>query len=234
MQGRSALVTGGNRGIGGSIASGLLKSGIAVSSVSRTGGAPAGVDDYTGDLSEPEQILHVMQSLEDVKGIPDIVVFNSGITDASLAVSPSDDRLKVVEVNLLATWTILEKVLPAMLAKRWGRLIFVGSVLGFTGSPGQSAYGATKSAMVGLSRSLSWEYGARGITANVVSPGLINTEMTQSLAPSRLQWYVDSTPMKRSGEATDVANAVQFLASDQASFITGAVLPVSGGLGMGM
>jgi 3-oxoacyl-[acyl-carrier protein] reductase len=139
----------------------------------------------------------------------------------------------VLDTNLLGAFRVARRTLPAMVKERWGRLIFISSVTGFAGAPGQANYTATKSGMLGLARSIAWEVGKRGITSNVVAPGLIDTDMAEPLTEQRRAALLEMTALHRTGSADEVANAVRFLAGDEASYVTGALLPVSGGLGMG-
>jgi 3-oxoacyl-[acyl-carrier protein] reductase len=232
--GRSVLVTGGNRGIGLAIARLLAAHGHRVAVTYRTGTAPEGLLGVPCDVTDPGAVERAVTRVSATHGDVEVLVANAGITrDGLLLTMPDEDVDVVLDTNLRAAIRLAKHVARGMLAARWGRLIFVSSAVALAGSPGQSNYAAAKSGLVGLARSLAWELGSRGITANVVAPGLIDTDMTRDLRAARRAEYLAMTPLGRSGTADEVAEAVGFLAGDRASYVTGAVLPVTGGLGMG-
>jgi 3-oxoacyl-[acyl-carrier protein] reductase len=231
---RSVLVTGGNRGIGRAVASVLAADGDRVAVTHRSGDPPAGVFAARCDVTDPHAVDAAVAEVESHQGPVEVLVSNAGITrDGLLLAGTEEDFRAVLETNLLGAVRVARRVLGGMVSRRWGRLIFISSVMGFTGSPGQTSYAASKSALLGLARSLAWEAGGRGITANLVMPGLIDTDLIRPLSAARREQLLASTPLRRVGSVCDVAAAVRFLASADAGYITGAVLPVTGGLGAG-
>jgi 3-oxoacyl-[acyl-carrier protein] reductase len=232
--GRSVLVTGGNRGIGLAIARAFAERGDRVAVTFRTGRPPEGLLGVCCDVTEESSVEQAFKQVTAEQGEVEVLVANAGITrDALLPRMRDEDVDAVLDTNLRGAIRVARHAARGMLGARWGRLVFISSAVALTGSPGQANYAASKSALLGLARSLAWELGSRGITANVVAPGLIDTDMTRDLRPARRAEYLAMTPMARAGTTGEVADAVCFLAGERASYITGAVLPVSGGLGMG-
>ena len=235
QQSYTALVTGGNRGIGLAIAQRMRADGHRVVVASRSGEAPDGLPAVACDVSDTDSVDAAFTAAEDKLGASiDVVVANAGITKDTLLMRMTDDEFSsVIDTNLAGAFRVARRATKAMIRARRGRIIFISSVVALYGSPGQANYAASKSGLVGLARSISRELGGRGITANVVAPGFIDTDMTAQLPPDRQQAYQEAIPAGRFGSPEDVAAAVSFLASDQAGYITGAVIPVDGGLGMG-
>jgi 3-oxoacyl-[acyl-carrier protein] reductase len=231
---RSVLVTGGNRGIGREIARAFAAAGDRVAITYRSE-PPA--DDFLAvraDVTVPEDVEDLFRRVENEQGPVEVLVSNAGITRDNVLPRLSDsDFDDVLATNLTGAFRVARRASRRMLTARWGRIIFVSSVIGFLGAPGQSNYSASKSGLLGLTRSLSWELGERGITANLVAPGLIDTDMSARLPDARCEDLLRMTAMRRVGNAAEVAAVVAFLASDAASYVTGATVPVSGGLGMG-
>ncbi|HST85776.1 MAG TPA: 3-oxoacyl-[acyl-carrier-protein] reductase [Kineosporiaceae bacterium] len=234
MAARSVLVTGGNRGIGLAIAQAMAKDGDAVTVTYRSGEPPAGLAGVNCEVTDTESVKAAFAQVEKDQGPVEVLVANAGITRDQLLMRMSDDDYEaVVATNLGGTFRCVRAASRSMIKRRYGRIILIGSVVGQYGSPGQVNYAATKSGLVGMARSISRELGGRGITANVVAPGFIDTDMTAALPEERRTAYLGAIPAARFGAVDDVANAVRFLASDAAGYITGAVLPVDGGMGMG-
>jgi len=232
--GRSALVTGGNRGIGLAIAHALAEAGHAVTVTSRSGEAPEGLSAVACDVTSAEQVEAAFAAVEERQGPVEILVANAGITrDGLLLRMSEEDFAEVIDTNLVGAYRTAKRASKSMLRARWGRLVFVSSVVGLLGSAGQANYAASKAGLVGLARSLARELGSRSITANVVAPGFVDTDMTRALGEERRAQILGQVPLGRYASAAEVAAAVRFLCSDEAAYITGAVLPVDGGLGMG-
>jgi len=229
-----ALVTGGNRGIGLAIARQLQAQGAHVVVTFRTGSAPAGLDAVTMDVTSTESVDTGFTAIESQFGVPEIIVANAGITRDGLVMRMSDaDFTDVIDANLTGAFRVARRATRGLLKLKRGRLIFVGSVVGSLGSAGQVNYSASKSGLVGMARSFARELGSRGITANVVAPGFVETAMTADLDEKRRAEIAHSVPLGRFCSADEVAAVVGFLASEKASYITGALIPVDGGLGMG-
>ncbi len=235
MTARNVLVTGGNRGIGKSIAEAMARAGHNVVVTTRSGEAPDGLQAVQGDVTDTQSVDAAFTAAEAIFGGPvDVVVANAGITKDGLLMRMSDaDFDAVLDTNLAGSFRCARRASAGMIKKRFGRLIFISSVVGLYGGPGQSNYSASKSGLVGLARSITRELGGRGITANVVAPGFIETDMTAELPEDRQKAYKAAIPAGRFARPDEVAAAVVFLASDEAAYISGAVIPVDGGLGMG-
>ena len=229
-----ALVTGGSKGIGRAIAAHLAQQGYRVAATYRSGDVPEGVLGVRCDITVAEDVEAAFAQVEKELGPVEVLVANAGITKDGLLMRMSDDDWSaVVDTNLTGTFRVVRRASRAMMKQRFGRIILVGSVVGLLGSAGQVNYAATKSALVGIARSVSRELGGRGITCNVVAPGFIETDMTAVLPEDTIRGYQDRIPAGRLGQVDDIAAAVTYLAADQAGYVTGAVLPVDGGLGMG-
>jgi 3-oxoacyl-[acyl-carrier protein] reductase len=231
---RSALVTGGNRGIGLAIARRLAAAGDAVSVTSRSGADVPGLTVVKCDVRDPSAVDAAFAAAEAAQGPVEVLVANAGITrDQLLALMSEDDFGAVLDTNLTGAYRVAKRAVRGMIRMRRGRIIFISSVVGLLGSGGQANYAASKAGLVGLARSLARELGTRHITVNVVAPGFVDTEMTAALADDKKASILASVPLGRYASADEVAAAVAFLASDDAAYITGAVIPVDGGLGMG-
>jgi 3-oxoacyl-[acyl-carrier protein] reductase len=232
--GRSVLVTGGNRGIGLAIAKTFAASGDQVAITHRSGEPPEGLYGVRCDVTDTEQVETALDAVADHQGPVEVLVANAGITRDTLVLRMSDDDwTDVIDTNLAGAFRVARKAARGMLRLRRGRLIFISSVVGLLGSAGQVNYAASKAGLVGMARSLARELGSRGITANVVAPGFIDTELTSVLQDEKRAEYVERIPLGRYATVDEVAGVVRFLASDEAGYISGAVVPVDGGLGMG-
>lgn len=231
---RTVLVTGGNRGIGLSIARKFAELGDQVVVTSRSGEPIDGLHVVKCDVSKSESVDQAFAEIEEKFGPVEIAVANAGITRDGLIMRMSDDDINdVINTNLFGAIRVARRAAKTMMKARKGRLIFISSVVGLMGSAGQVNYAASKAGLVGAARSLARELGSRGITANVVAPGFVNTDMTAELTDDRKNEIVANVPLGRYADPDEVADVVTFLASDQAGYITGAVIPVDGGLGMG-
>lgn len=232
---RNVLVTGGNRGIGLAIARSFASAGDNVVVTTRSGEAPDGLLAVACEVTDSASVDQAFTDAEALLGGPiEVVVANAGITRDGLLMRMSDDDFdSVIDTNLAGAFRCARRATKGMMKLRRGRIIFISSVVGLYGSPGQTNYSASKSALVGLARSISRELGGRGITANVVAPGFIETDMTAELPEDRRTAYQATIPAGRFAQPAEVAAAVRFLASTEAAYITGAVIPVDGGLGMG-
>jgi 3-oxoacyl-[acyl-carrier protein] reductase len=235
MAGRNVLVTGGNRGIGLSIAKALAAAGDNVAITHRSGEPPEGLQGVICEVTDTQSVDRAFTAAEALLGGPiEVLIANAGVTRDQLLMRMSDEEFDtVIDTNLAGAFRCARRACKGMIRLRRGRIILVSSVVGLYGSPGQANYAASKAGLVGLARSISRELGGRGITANVVAPGFIETDMTAALPAERQQAYLASIPAGRFGQADEIAAAVRFLASDEAGYITGAVIPVDGGLGMG-
>ena len=233
--GRNVLVTGGNRGIGLAIARAFLEGGDNVVVTHRSGQPPEGLQGVHCEVTDTASVDRAFAEAEEKLGGPvEVLVANAGITRDTLLMRMSDEDFEqVIDTNLTGAFRCARRASKGMIRLRKGRVVFISSVVGLYGSPGQTNYAASKSGLVGLARSISRELGGRGITANVVAPGFIETEMTQSLPEDRQKAYLASIPAGRFAQPEEVARVVRFVASDDAAYITGAVIPVDGGLGMG-
>jgi 3-oxoacyl-[acyl-carrier protein] reductase len=231
---RSVLVTGGNRGIGLAIARRLAAGGDRVTVTSRSGDPVEGLDVVRCDVTDSAAVDAAFKQVEEQQGPVEVLVANAGIThDQLLALLKEEDFAAVVDTNLTGAYRVAKRAVRGMMRQRHGRMIFISSVVGQTGSPGQANYAAAKAGLVGLARSLAHELAPRNITANVVAPGFVDTDMTAALPEDRKQAILAQVPLKRYATADEVAAAVAFLAGDDAGYITGAIIPVDGGLGMG-
>lgn len=230
---RSVLVTGGNRGIGLATARALQARGHKVAVTSRSGEVD-GFLTVKCDVTSVEDIDAAFSLVEESQGPVEVLVSNAGITDDQLLLRMSEESfMSVLDTNLTASYRLAKRASKTMLRGRFGRLLFVSSVVGLSGGAGQASYAASKAGLVGFSRSLARELGARGITSNVVAPGFIETDMTAGLADARKEAIVASIPAGRMAKPDEVAAVLAFLASDDAAYVNGAVIPVDGGLGMG-
>jgi len=233
-QPRSVLVTGGNRGIGRAIAEAFLALGDRVAVTTRSGGAPDGALDLRCDITDADAVEAAFKAAEEAHGPVEVLVANAGITHDTLLLRMSeDDWDSVIDTNLTGSFRLAKRASKGMLRLRRGRIIFISSVVGLLGSTGQANYAASKAGLVGMARSLARELGSRSITANVVAPGFVETEMTAVLPEKTKAEYQAQIPLQRYASTTEIASVVQWLASDGAAYVTGAVIPVDGGLGMG-
>jgi 3-oxoacyl-[acyl-carrier protein] reductase len=234
MTTRTVLVTGGNRGIGYAIAQEFVSSGHRVAVTARSGNGPAGTLSVAADVTDADSIDAAFTEVEKQLGPVEVVVANAGITrDTLLMRMSAEDFDEVIDTNLGGAFRVVKRASKGMLKARFGRVVLISSVVGLYGSAGQVNYAASKSGLVGMARSITRELGGRGITANVVAPGFVETDMTAELPEAQQAEYKKSIPAGRYGQASEVAKAVVWLASDDAAYISGAVIPVDGGLGMG-
>jgi 3-oxoacyl-[acyl-carrier protein] reductase len=231
---RCVLVTGGSRGIGLAIAQAFAADGDHVAVTYRSSEPPAGLFAVRADVTNSDEVEKAFDAVEAEFGPVQVLVANAGITrDTLLLRMTEDDWRTVLETNLTGAYRVAKRAVRSMLRARSGRLLFISSVVGLLGSAGQANYAATKAGLIGFARSLAREFGSRGITANVVAPGFVDTEMTRVLGDERRAEILKQVPLGRYATPEEVAGVVRFLASDAASYITGAVIPVDGGLGMG-
>ena len=231
---RTVLVTGGNRGIGLAIAQAFAKQGDRVAVTHRGSGAPDGLFGVRCDITDAAAVDAAFTEVEKELGPVEVLVANAGITDDTLLLRMSEEQFgRVVDTNLTGAFRCAKRASSKMLRAKWGRMIFISSVVGLSGGAGQVNYAASKAGLVGIARSITRELGSRNITANVVSPGFIATEMTEVLSDDRKAEILKQIPAGRLATADEVAAAVTFLAGDTAAYINGAVIPVDGGLGMG-
>lgn len=231
---RTVLITGGNRGIGRAIAEEFVALGHRVAVTARSGEGPAGSLTVIADVTDAESLDRAFTEVEAALGPVEVVVANAGITRDTLLLRMSEeDFTDVIDTNLSGAFRVVKRASKGMLKARFGRVILVSSVVGLLGSAGQINYSASKSGLVGMARSLTRELGSRGITANVVAPGFIETDMTAELPPEQQEAYLKQIPAGRFASPEEVARVIAWLASDDAGYISGAVIPVDGGLGMG-
>jgi 3-oxoacyl-[acyl-carrier protein] reductase len=231
---RHIHITGANRGIGLAIAQRFLDAGDTVSSLYLGDAPPEGIDGIEGDVRDAEVVTEAFAAFEERHGPIDVLVANAGITRDGLLMRMSDEDFQaVIDVNLTGVFRCVKRAAQTMIRQKNGRIILIGSVVGLMGNPGQVNYCSAKAALVGMARSITRELGGRGITANVIAPGFIDTAMTAALPEDVQKRYKESIPAQRFGDADDVAGAAFFLASDDARYVSGAVIPVDGGLGLG-
>ncbi len=234
MTSRSVLVTGGNRGIGLAIAQAFMAQGDNVAITYRSGAVPEGFLGVKADVTDTAAIEAAFAEAEAINGPIEILVANAGITRDGLVLRMSDEDFQdVVNTNLTGVFRCARRASKSMLKLKRGRIIIIGSVVGLSGSAGQVNYATTKAGLIGMARSLARELGVRGITTNVIAPGFVNTDMTAVLDEELKKGILSTIPLNRYAEAGEVAGVATFLASDAAAYITGAVIPVDGGLGMG-
>lgn len=229
-----ALVTGGSKGIGRAIAEHLRDQGFRVAATHRSGDVPEGVLGVPCDITDADQVETAFATVECELGAVEVLVANAGITKDTLLMRMSDEDFdQVLQTNLVGSFRVVRRASRSMMRQRFGRIVLVGSVVALLGSPGQANYAASKAALVGLARSVTRELGGRGVTCNVVAPGFIETDMTAALDEETIKGYQARIPAGRLGGVADVAAAVGYLCGDAAGYVSGAVIPVDGGLGMG-
>ncbi|MDT4934955.1 MAG: hypothetical protein QOK11_2847 [Pseudonocardiales bacterium] len=229
------LVTGGNRGIGLAIARAFAANGDRVAVTHRGSGAPDGLFGVQCDVTSEAEVDAAFTAVEAEHGVVEVLIANAGITDDTLLLRMSEDSFqRVVDANLTGAYRVAKRAAGGMLKQRRGRMIFVSSVVALVGAPGQANYAASKAGLIGLARSIARELGSRSITANVIAPGFIDTDMTAELTEARKAEILANVPVKRYGTAEEVAGAAVFLASEAGAYVSGVVLPVDGGLGMGI
>ncbi|GAA1701801.1 3-oxoacyl-[acyl-carrier-protein] reductase [Kribbella yunnanensis] len=231
---RSVLVTGGNRGIGLAIATAFKEAGDQVAVTYNSSPPPDGFLGVKCDITDQEQVDAAFETIQDQHGPVEVLVANAGITRDTLLLRMSDDDWdSVIDTNLTGSFRVARRAAKGMLRLRKGRIVFISSVVGLLGQAGQVNYAASKSGLVGMARSIARELGSRGITANVVAPGFVETDMTAVLPEDTVKQYLGQIPLGRFGLTEEIAHAVRWLASEEAGYITGAVIPVDGGIGMG-
>jgi NAD(P)-dependent dehydrogenase (short-subunit alcohol dehydrogenase family) len=235
VDGRTVLVTGGNRGIGLAIAHAFAAAGDRVAVTHRSSGAPDGLFGVQCDVTSSEQVDAAFTEVEAELGPVQVLVSNAGINDDTLLMRMSEESFeRVVDANLTGAYRVAKRATPGMLRARNGRMIFVSSVVAFVGAPGQANYAASKAGLVGLARAIARELGSRSITANVIAPGFVDTDMTATMTEARRAEVLAGVPLQRYGTVDEIAGAALYLASDAAAYVTGVVLPVDGGIGMGI
>ena len=236
MTARVVLVTGGNRGIGLATAKRFHAAGHKVAVTARSGAA----DDAEGilvvkcDVTDTDSVNAAVEEIEEKLGTVEVLVSNAGITKDGLTLKMKDEAFEdVIDANLTGSFRVARRVVKGMMRGRWGRMVFISSVAGIGGNPGQANYSASKAGLIGLSKSLAKEFASRNITCNVVAPGPIETDMLMELTDDQRNAMLSVVPLNRLGQADEIAAAIEFLASENAGYITGTVLPVDGGLSMG-
>ena len=230
---RSVLITGGNRGIGLATAQLLASQGHRVSVTSRDGQVD-GLFTVKCDVTDATSVDSAFAAAEEEHGPIEVLIANAGICEDQLLLRMSEESFtRVLDTNLTSAFRVAKRASRSMLRERWGRLLFVSSVVGLSGSAGQASYAASKAGLVGFSRSLARELGGRGITSNVVAPGFVDTDMTAGLTDARREQVLASIPAGRTADSAEIAAVLAFLATDEAGYVNGAVIPVDGGLGMG-
>lgn len=228
------FVTGGNRGIGLAVAQRFSKDGFKVAISYREQKPSQDFYMVKADVTNSKNIDEAIDEIEQNLGPLEVVVINAGTNKDALAMRLEDsDMENIINTNLMGSLRVARRSVKSMIKNRKGRIIFIGSVVGMLGSPGQMVYASTKAGLIGAARSLAREVGSRGVTVNVVAPGYVDTDMTNDLDAARKDMITSSTPLGRTASASEIAGVVRFLASEDASYITGAVIPVDGGLGMG-
>jgi beta-ketoacyl ACP reductase len=231
---RSVLVTGGNRGIGLAIARRLAADGHKVAVTHRGSGVPDELFGVQCDVTDSATVDTAFQEVEEHQGPVEVLVANAGVTADMLIMRMTEEQFqKVLDANLTGVFRVAKRASRNMIKKRFGRYIFMGSVAGLSGIPGQANYSASKAGLIGMARSLTRELGSRSITANVVAPGFIDTDMTRAMTDKQQETALSAIPLGRTGKVEEVAGVISFLASEDAAYISGAVIPVDGGLGMG-
>ncbi|MFV0534338.1 MAG: 3-oxoacyl-ACP reductase FabG [Cumulibacter sp.] len=231
---RSVLVTGGNRGIGLAVAQAFAEAGHKVAVTHRGSGAPDGLLGVRCDVTDSASVDAAFKEVEQAHGPVEILISNAGITDDTLLLRMKDDQFaSVIDANLAGAYRVAKRAAAKMLRARFGRIIFIGSVVGLMGNPGQANYAASKAGLVGLARSIARELGSRGITANVIAPGFVNTDMTAELSAEQQKQILSQVPLGRYADVEEIAGTAVFLGGDAAGYISGAVIPIDGGLGMG-
>jgi NAD(P)-dependent dehydrogenase (short-subunit alcohol dehydrogenase family) len=231
---RTVLVTGGNRGIGLAIARAFAKQGDRVAVTHRSGDAPEGLFGVRCDVTDTASVDAAFSTVEAELGPVEVLIANAGITDDTLLLRMSEEQFtRVLDANLTGAFRCAKRAAAKMLRAKWGRMVFISSVVGLYGSPGQVNYAASKAGLIGVARSITRELGSRNITANVVAPGYVETDMTAALPEDRRTEYRKAVPAGRFAAPDEVAGVVTWLAGDAAAYISGAVIPVDGGLGMG-
>jgi 3-oxoacyl-[acyl-carrier protein] reductase len=231
---RSVLVTGGNRGIGLAIARAFAAQGDKVAVTHRGSGAPEGLFGVHCDITDAAQVDAAFTAIEAEHGPVEVLVANAGMTDDTLLLRMSEEQFtRVVDTNLTGAYRLAKRASSKMLRAKFGRIVFISSVVGLLGSPGQVNYAASKAGLVGMARSMARELGSRGITTNVVAPGFVETDMTAVLPEETQKQYLSQIPLGRFGLTEEIAKVVRWVSSEEAGYITGAVIPVDGGIGMG-
>jgi NAD(P)-dependent dehydrogenase (short-subunit alcohol dehydrogenase family) len=229
------LVTGGNRGIGLAIARAFAANGDKVAVTHRSSGPPEGIFGVSCDVTSADEVDAAFTAVEAQHGPVEVLVANAGITDDTLLLRMSEASFtKVVDANLTGAYRVAKRAAGPMLKQRRGRMIFISSVVALVGAPGQANYAASKAGLIGLARSIARELGSRSITANVIAPGFIDTDMTAELTEARKAEILANVPLKRYGTVDEIAGAALYLASDAGAYVSGVVLPIDGGLGMGI
>jgi 3-oxoacyl-[acyl-carrier protein] reductase len=232
--GRVVLITGGSRGIGLACAKAFAESGDRVAITYNSSPPPSDFFAVKCDVTNPDQVAQAFKEIEERFGPVEVLIANAGITDDTLILRMSEDQFsRVVEANLVGTFRIVKRAVQGMLRARKGRIILMSSVVAMLGSPGQVNYAASKAGLVGMARSLAREIGSRQITVNVVAPGPVETDMTAAISDARKEEMLKAVPLARMAQPAEIAEVVHFLAGPSAAYITGAIIPVDGGLGMG-